>query len=283
MNAIRTGPAVATLARLRHLDEYLAAEIGPPQGDDWYPIDSLVSGNHIGSWLDDLARDNGGQRDVAGAYLGSWLTGAVVSVPVSAMVLERRVPLLGAGLWLHRHDEGWFDRIAFASAKLNVLADDTDADHPDAMVLADQTALAEHYAESLVKILTPLLGAVRQRAPYGSGGLWGAVADDVTGTALGAARLAGSDGWAAWALSQVVLDHVAARQTHLRRRPTPFPVSWSGGEALFQVKGTCCLYYKTHDGPPDPESDSYCSTCPFRGNDDRLSRLRHHLEHPKED
>ncbi|MBW3574586.1 MAG: (2Fe-2S)-binding protein [Actinobacteria bacterium] len=281
MNALHGGPVAVTFARLRHLDEHLAAEVGQPEGSEWYSLDTVVSGGHLDSWLESLVREKDGQRDVAGAYLGSWLTGALVSVPVSALVLERRVPHVGAGLWLHRHQEGWFDRVAFASARVDVLADDPQADHPDAVVLADEATLADRYAESLVETLTPLLEAVRRGAAYGLRGLWGAVADDITGTALRVARQTGTDGWAAWNLSQAVLDHLAARQTLLRRRPTPFPVTWRGGEALFQVKGTCCLYYKTHDGPLDPDGDSYCITCPFRYDDNRLSRLRRQLEHPE--
>lgn len=117
-----------------------------------------VGGGHLDAWLTDLARDKDGQRDVAGAYLGSWLTGALVNVPVSALVLERRVPQLGAGLWLHRHDEGWFDAVAFASAQLDVLADDPESEHADGVVQPDQARLAERVAEALVETLTPLLG-----------------------------------------------------------------------------------------------------------------------------
>ena len=281
MNAVTLGPLAATVARLRQVDDYLVAEVGPPEGPGWYALDRVVSGGHLDAWLDDLVRHKDGQRDVAGAYLGAWLTGALVRVPVSSLVLERRVPHLGAsGLWLHRHDEGWFDRVAFASAPLNVLAHDPEADHADVVVQPDQATLVERYAEALVETLSPVLEGVRRRTPYGLRGLWGAVADEVTGTALQVARQTSTDGWAAWTLSQAVLDHVAARQTHLRRRPTPFPVSWTGGDALFQVKGTCCLYYKTHDGPLDPDGDSYCTTCPFRYDDTRLSLLRRHLEDP---
>ncbi len=280
MSAVRTGPLAATLARLRHLDEYLVAEVGPPRREGWYDLDRVVDDGHLDTWLKHLVRTHDGQRDVAGAYLGSWLAGALVAVPMSTLVLERRVPHVGAGMWLHRHDDGWFDRVAFASAPVAILADDPDADHPHTVVTGDHASLAEQFAESLVKQLSPLLWAVRQRASYGLRGLWGAVADNIAGAALRAARQSGTDGWAAWAQAQVVLDHVAAREATLRRRPMPFPVSWSGGEALFQVNGTCCLYYKTQDGPLDPDGDSYCTTCPFRYDDSRLVRLRLHLEEP---
>ncbi len=281
VNVSGTSPLAATFARLRRLDQYLVAEVGPAQGAGWYDLDRVVDDGHLDVWLDELARTHDGQRDVAGAYLGSWLAGALVAAPVSALVLERRMPHLGAGVWLHRHEEGWFDGVAFASAQLLVLADDPEADHGDAVVVADQSTLVERYAHALVERLTPLLEAVRRRAPYGLRGLWGAVADDVTGTVLATARRAGTDGWLAWDQAQTVLDDVAARQEHLRKRPTPFPVSWSGGETLYQVKGTCCLYYKTHDGPLDPDGESYCTTCPFRYDDNRLCRLRRHLEDPE--
>lgn len=281
MNVVDTGPLSSTFARLQHLDEYLIAEVGPPRGENWYDLDRVVDDGYLDAWLNDLARAHDGQRDVAGAYLGSWLARTLVGVPVAALVLERRMPHLGGGVWLHRHEDGWFDRVAFASASVDVLADDPDTGRCDTVVFDDPTTLHDRYAEALVATLSPLLQAVRRRASYGLRGLWGAVADDIAGAALHAARQSGTDGWAAWSQADIVLDRLATRQENMRKRPSPFPVTWSGGESLFQVKGTCCLYYKTHDGPLDPDGDSYCTTCPFRYDDNRLARLRCLLEHPQ--
>lgn len=278
VSALATSPASATFARLGRLDQYLAAEVGRPRGDGWYVLDAVVADGHLDTWFDELLAANRGRRDVAGSYLGSSLAGPVVTVTMSALVLERRVPDLGSGLWLHRHPDGWFDQVSLASAGLFVVADDGDAGHPASVVLDGLDALYDRCAEVLVEALSPPLWGVRQRASYGLRGLWGAVADRMCASAVKAARLVGSDGWSAWREAQAVLDQVAARQDHLRTRPSPLPVRWSGGEELFQVKGTCCLYYKTHDGELDACGDSYCTTCPFRDQDDRLLRLQAHLE-----
>jgi hypothetical protein len=54
--------------------------------------------------------------------------------------------------------------------------------------------------------------------------------------------------------------------SHAQVRPQPFSVPWSGGEAVFTVKGTCCLRYREHGlRPSDHARDrtAFCHTCPF--------------------
>lgn len=291
MTATATVPPLAgTLGRLAALDPYLTAGIGQPTGADWHRLDGVVAGGQVDRWLADLMAQHGGQSNVAGAYLGAWLAGAVLTVPVAALVLERRVPVLAAGdVWVHRHPEGWFDRIALRAPAVAVLAGDAAGGHADSRVLPDEAGLLEAFAEQLVATLEPLLGAVRARARYGLRGLWGAVADDLTGTALWAAELAGrdqaeqrahgADPGQAWRVGTALTDRVATRVPQLRARPRLFPVSWSRGKALAQVKGTCCLYFRTYDGVPDPSGEGYCTTCPFREDESRRRRLRDHLEH----
>lgn len=265
------GPLEATLERLRALDPWSVAEVGRPEGDAWYALDDMVADGHLDAWLASLVTEHGGRRDVAGTYLGSWLAATLVEVPMAAILTERRLPDLRAGLWLHRHQEGWFDRVAFASCSLTVVAGDADADHPHTTVVADRASVWDRYALTLVEVLSPLLWALRQRVPYGMRGLWGAVADDVAGRALRIARLTGGDGWGDWSEARVILDRIAVYQDHLRTRPSPFPVTWSGGDTLFQVKGTCCLYYKTQEAP-DPRGEGYCTSCPFREDESRTER-----------
>jgi len=119
--------------------------------------------------------------------------------------------------------------------------------------------------------------AVRRRASYGRYGMWGQVADDLCGTALRAARRADLDGEAAWDEAQAVLDLVAAQVPELRARPRLFPVTWRGGEALFSVKGTCCLWYKTRKAP-DLGGEGYCGSCPLRDDECRRARFTGWLE-----
>jgi hypothetical protein len=221
-----TGPLAQTAGRLAALDEYLAAEVtADPGGGDWYRLDAVVADGHLDRWLAALVAQKRGKGDLAGSYLGTWLAETVVTVPVAALVLEQRAPDVTAGnVLVHRHSEGWFDRIALGSPVVGLLPGDPHAGHPDAVVLDDEAALWDWYAVRLLATLGPLLGAVRARTPYGLRGLWGAVADGLCGTALRVARLAGDDGRAAWRVGEALADHVARRIPQLRTRPRPFPV-----------------------------------------------------------
>lgn len=173
---------------------------------------------------------------------------------------------------MHRHDEGWFDLVAFETTRVFVTAADAAASHPDAVVIdgPDQIRLL---ARGLLDRLTLVLDAVRASAPFGRSGLWGSVADELAGAALGAARAAGTDAGDAWHLAQGAIDVIAEEWRWLRARPRLFTVTTSDGSSAFSVKGTCCLYYKTQLQPPDPCGDSYCNTCPFRDDHSRHRRL----------
>lgn len=268
----------ASLVRLAVLDPDAGADVGRPTGMGWYALDDIVVAGRLDTWFDDLVAEHDGQRDVAGAYLGSWLADAIAGAAVMLGVVERRVPDLDAGLWLHRHPEGWFDRVAFASARVHVLASDPAADHRHAIVHDSQYGVWDALGAALSDALEPILVHIRHRSSYGLRGLWGGAADAVVGRALHAARLSGADGWAAWDQAQLILDAMALRQPQMRARPSPLPVPSPRGETLFKVKGTCCLYYKTHDLPRDPCGEGYCTTCPLRDAGDRLERLRRYLE-----
>lgn len=118
--------------------------------------------------------------------------------------------------------------------------------------------------------------AVRARAPFGRRRMWGQLADDIGGTALWTARAGDLDQRSAWKEAQAILDHVAETAPELRVRSRPFPVRWEGDETLFQVRGTCCLWYTTFE-EPDRCGEGYCTTCPLRDDDVRHERLCRYL------
>ena len=261
------GPLAATLARIAAVDPWFGASVGPPAGEGWFRLADVRAGE-LAPRIDALAARHGGHRDVAGSYLGGWLSGAAVISPVAALVLDRRLPDPDSPVWVHGHEDGWFDTVAFERPDVLVLADDAAADHPDTVVVAE-AELAPRFAAGLVARLAPALEAVRSLAPFGRRGLWGAVADEVASAALWAARSGGTDQQAAWRTAEAVIDAVAAEVPWLRARPAPYPVAGS----LFSVKGTCCLFHKTQPGPPDPCGESYCTSCPFRDDGSRRERL----------
>jgi hypothetical protein len=171
--------------------------------------------------------------------------------------------------------------VAVVVPRLAVLPDDPAAAHPDAEVVPDLSRLRRWFAQRAVATLDPLLSAVREVGRYPLRNLWGAVADDLCGSAVWAVRESVGDlarTEAAWAETQALLDDVAALAPHLKVRPRPFPVSWSRGTALFQVRGTCCLYFRTPEAGQRSEEERYCGSCPFREDGQRHRMWADRLE-----
>lgn len=243
----------ATLERLARVDPWFGADVGVPDGPGWFRFDDLTA-ESLGSRVDALAGRHGGHRDVAGSYLGGWLAGAAIVVPVACLVLEERLPDPAAAFWVHEHDEGWFDRIAY--------------DDGTTLIVGDDDGIAA-FAAGLASRLSPVFDSIRSLTPFGRRGLWGSVADGLAGTALWAARAGGTVPAAAWDTAAAVTDAVATHVPSLRTRPSPCPVAGT----LWSVKGTCCLFHKTQPQPPDPCGESYCTTCPFRDERSRHERL----------
>jgi hypothetical protein len=268
----------ATLHHVATLDPDLAgATTGIPQSDGWHRVDQLT-GDVIGAWVDELAATHGGHRDVAGSFLGGWVTSAIVAIPTASLVVLGRSPRVTPTMSVRRHADGWFDGVAFDSPRVHVVTASAARHDADVVEHADGAQLVDNVAAEFVDVLAPLLAAIRDVAPFGLRGLWGTVADEVSATATWAARLAALDQHVARQLADSLVSRIAARAPRLRVRPQPFPVRWSGGEDLFQVKGTCCLSYKTGSETIDEQGPAMCTTCPFRNDADRTTRLVNYLQ-----
>lgn len=278
----RTGgdrPLAGTVARCGQLDgaDPPRVVVGDPVGDRWFDLDQLDAG--LEALAADLAPHAAGRRDYLAASVASAVAGSVVTAAWVPLLVERRLPELSAdNLVVHRHsDEGWLDRVAIRRPACLALAGDPAAHHPDLTVVAGLGELHRRFADGMVAVVGPWFDAVRARLPFGRAGMWGQLADGLCGTSLWTARRAGLDQAAAWDEAHAVVDLVAARVPVLRARPRWFPVRWRGGETAFQVKGTCCLWYRTQ-AEPDPCGEGYCTTCPFRPDGVRRARLAAWLE-----
>jgi hypothetical protein len=266
-----------TAGRLSALDEYAGFEVLHTVGPGWLRLPDLDLDEHLAGLV-----ALHGRRNVAGSMFGAQLAEVVIGPSVSALVLESRCPDPAAdNLALRLAEEGHVARVAVLSPAMAVLPGDPAAAEPHSVVLPSPEAVHAWWAERVAATLGPLLAGVRARAPFSLRHLWGSVGDDVTGTAIRIAQLAGRDAGPAWQLAERLLDALAP---HLPVRPArgiPFPVRYTGGQRLFQVRGTCCLYYRSAEetGPP---AERYCSTCPLRDDDSRLRHLREYLEetHP---
>jgi hypothetical protein len=252
-----------------------AGDNWPPAGDDWFQLSDILQNPGVVSGFVEalLAGEAGGRRDVAGSYLASGLAGVVAGSAAGALIAsERAWPLEPEGVAVHLHPGGWFDGLALRSAAVWMLPGDPDEAHPDATVLKSMSELRNRVAAQIVRVADPLFGAVRFATRYPTRSMWGALADGIAGMALWRDRKSGDLDPDVWERADQFLDVLQGRARLMKARPTVARVSCDAGCAQFAVKGTCCLYFKTVDGKPDPNGDGYCSSCPFRSEQSRSQR-----------
>jgi hypothetical protein len=231
----------------------------PPDGADWWTWGVAVE--QAASWLPDLAAREGDRR-AAGAYLAGWLARAPMqAIGLPAVLDGVALELAADRLFLHRHPDGWFDQHAVQPDRV------VEGDADDVLVLA---------GTQVARLTQPAVVELCAHLPVGPIAVWGGVADALAAYALLVARDRGDDGPATWRRVEVVLDAVQDAVPALRHRPRLFPVTWSGGEAHYPVRATCCLWYRTTAAACSPEP--YCTTCPLRADDHRRARLVAHLE-----
>jgi hypothetical protein len=271
-----------TGARLAAVDEHLGFVVGEPAGSSWVRLDDVVSSGLVDRYAEEVVAQEG-RRDVAGSYLGARLVGPLGLRTAGAVCLDRRAPDPALGnVRVRRNAEAGFDGLAFVRPAMAVLPGDPAAasGDPGVVVVDDLEALVDWWAERLVAAAAPLVDAIRDRLPFGRRCLWGGLADRIAFPALALARRrggSGSRGADAWAESTTLIDALARHAPMRFARPKPFVVDWSGGQAWFSVKGTCCLRYRTAP-EPDPHGADNCNSCPILDPCQRLTRWRGHLE-----
>jgi hypothetical protein len=193
------------------------------------------------------------------------------------MILDARCPDPAAeNLLVRLDDAGEARRYGLHRPTAALLPADARAQDGHSVVVPDEEALLAWWASRAGASLTPLLAAVRARAPFGLRALWGAVADEITGVALWVGQLAGQKPSDVWAKGERMVDALAPRAPVSLPRARAFPVAAPHTGRWFQVRATCCLWYRsaTESGPV---KDRYCSTCPLRDDSSRTRILRDYL------
>lgn len=274
--AAALSPLAETASRISELDRYRNYYVGKREGDGWMRATRLLDASVASGWFHEIAERNGDRRFAGGVVSRAYVSSVVLTwaYPVLA---EARLPLSSfEGASLHIGEARWIDSVAVEDERVAVLADDPAAGSPGTVVLRDRAELYDALVDKLTAV-EPLLNVVREVTHLGWPALWGEVADQLGGSALWLAQLYDRDRWAAWDEVTAIIDRLAAREAKLKVRPRPFPVEWSGGVELYQVRGTCCLYYRKGKAARANE-ELYCAGCPIRSDDWRLERLRAHLE-----
>jgi ferric iron reductase protein FhuF len=275
-----------TLASLRDAHSWRTLAAGAPLTGGWVSLRDVVRDDDVlHRWLDDLlAGEAKGRHDVAGSYLAWYLGGIVAEPVVDALVARDRAwPTTAENLYVRRHELGWFDGFAIASPEVYVLPDDERAGDPDARIVRSYDEMQELVAVQVAQLLEPVFAALRRMARFGRRGMWGSVADGIGASTMWAVRARSGDAERAWRRAVAVTDRLARHAPMLTVRPQLELIDCIGGTQPVTVKGTCCLYYKVHDGVPDPHGEGYCLTCPKRAVESRHERWRGYLDAPAAD
>jgi hypothetical protein len=227
---------------------------GRPEGPEWLALDQLDTLPADQWYADLLAGTAKGKRDVAGAYLASYLVETVIGATAAAVVHDAATwPVRLDAFRVRRHEQGWFDGLAVDASEIWAV---------DGQRFATEDDLLGEVAAGIVAIAAPWFDAARALAPYGRFGMWGSLADHLGSASLEPVRLDRPAAEQAWSRAQRLLDRIAALAPALRVRPGLRTIPWSGGEACVATQGTCCLYYKVHD--PADAGEQYCLGCPLR-------------------
>jgi hypothetical protein len=272
---VAVAPLAATLARLDAADEYCEYRVGEPVDGSWVRLDDMLDDPALfdASFDAVVAGEARGRRDVAGSYLASWLVGIVVEPAVMALTTEQRTwPLAAANLAVRPHQGGWFDGLAVLDPDVWMLPGDPDAAHPDSVIVSGLADLRIAFIAGTAALARRVFPAVRARAPFGMRGMWGSLADGLGARVVAAAEEGGGDVDAAWADVARLLDLLEAWAPVRPTRPRLDRVDWDAGSKAFTVRGTCCLFFKTVEGPPDRFGDDYCTSCPLRDDEWRRQR-----------
>ncbi len=173
---------------------------------------------------------------------------------------------------LRRSEQGGTVGVAVRAATVVAPEDDPSAVGDEVIRLTGAAAVRRYIGEQLSDLLTPAFALIKARTPYGVRGSWGATADQIAGVAARRARALSFDQQAAWETATALIDALQEAQRMVRMRPYPFVAPWpgEGGQATVAVKGTCCLFFKTHD---HKEEGAYCSNCPLLSDESRAPRM----------
>jgi ferric iron reductase protein FhuF len=242
----------ATLARISHLDEWLAAELEPDGGDGWMPAADLA--DHLPAVLARVGRRwETDDRRVQAAFFAHEYSWRVAGPAIAAYLAEARVPELAPEHVAVRFDaDGSVRPIAFRSHAFAGLTREVNGD-----------ALLHHLKRDLEEHLAVTVAALRAHAPLGARALWALAADASASAFLTAGAALGDQGRA----RERAETFLELSESTLRTLGTFLTLEYGDRSEIFLRRGSCCLSYRIGD-------HEYCATCPLIPPEETERRLR---------
>jgi hypothetical protein len=234
-----------------HRGCHFGASLNPVPGAG-VGLESLVSDTgRLEALLEAVGEDVGShRRDVQASLLVEAYAWALLLPLAGALLFDRRVPALGRAAVTLR-DGLWPMELLVGGARFAALPDDSDADHPDAVVVAREDVLVQRLRAEIGAHLAPPLSTLAARSGRGRDALWRSVGDRASAALLFAGEAVG-DVTRARALARKLLEGNGA----LVGRPDYRELATPAGPMMVHVRRGCCLWWRTR-------AANWCLTCPL--------------------
>ncbi len=223
------------------------AILGRPDRGEWIGLADLSADvDDIGRRIAQLEAAYGGHAGYAAASLIQQVAHPLVSLTAWCSLLGAGTPDLSpASVWLRRHPQGLFDRVAVSG---------------DLATVANGDESATTIGRAIVASVTPLIESIRIARRVGLTGLWHGVSDLIARTFIGSAATLGS-----------VETGVSAAEAILTCAPAEIRITprWHVDRETgmwFSLRSVCCLAYTGTSG-------LYCDTCPLLDDQEITNRL----------
>ncbi len=274
-------PLYQTFVHSHQLSPYIAARLGTPTAAGWltpaamFAADSPYLATLVSATQKRLHTT--AVNTIGGALLQEYQW-PLIATAVACFLLDRRVPDLqrtNVRLRLPAVEQvegAGTDptAIAYTSGRFAALPTDPAADHPDALILGDETALRDYLRTGLESHFAWVIAALSAAVGCNERGLWLSVTDRIASTLAWLMQMQNGQS------CLTCIDREADKLLRVAGSPlyhktiSFFELTYKERKHVYSDRVTCCYWYKTDGG-------DYCSTCPHRTKEDRNGCLLKHL------
>lgn len=262
-------PLAASVAAVDRAVDWMSFRLLDNAGTEWIACDQALSDPpFFAQWRAALEQRLAQQHahvpdQTTAAHVLQWYLGIPTHLGAMLFHSARRVPSLQPRQLAFRLDLAWVQEVALRPGRFWCLPGDPDAEHPDAVQVPDEVALAAALRSQVVAHAACFLKVYGPMVRFGRRTLWAAVTDMldvnllIAGRSFGSARAGATD-------ARLVL---AQREDPFTSASTTCEVIDDRGRAHWtRRRGWCCFSYAL------PGVEHPCASCP-RVSDAERARI----------